>query len=269
LSDIYLPFHGIDALSSHEVAIVVPCYNCELTIQRAIDSVLLQTYSHWKLYLVDDESTDCTWSILDAAQAADSRIAAVRSFPHRIRGPYYPRNVALALSSERFVCFLDADDEWLPSKLQLQLSLMLNNDFKMSCTAYRDISQGKNNLHRIVSPPSSIAYAKLLRRNYIGLSTVMIDKSVLSSPGHLRFPFIRHEDYALWLSLMAENQISMCAGITEILVNRYLSPGSVSANKLRSAAWIYGCYRFIKLSRMHSLWLMFRAIVFNVFARLG
>ena len=73
MSDIYLPFHGIDALSSHEVAIVVPCYNCELTIQRAINSVLLQTYSHWKLYLVDDESTDCTWSILDAAQAVDWR----------------------------------------------------------------------------------------------------------------------------------------------------------------------------------------------------
>ena len=267
--ELYLPPHEIEASSSHEVAIVVPCYNCELTIQRTIDSVLLQTYSHWKLYLVDDESTDCTLAILYAAQALDSRITVLRSFPHRIRGPYYPRNVALALSSERFVCFLDADDEWLPSKLQLQLSFMLNNDCTMSCTAYRDISQGKKNLHRIVSPPSSITYADLLCRNYIGLSTVMIDKSVLVSPGHLRFPFIRHEDYALWLSLMAENQISMCAGITEILVNRYLSPGSVSANKVRSAAWIYGCYRFIKLSRTRSLWLMFRAIVFNVFARLG
>jgi len=251
------------------VAIVIPCYNCESTIQRAINSVLSQAYANWKLYLVDDESTDCTRSILNAAQLLDTRITVLRSFPHRIRGPYYPRNVALALSSERFVCFLDADDEWHPSKLQLQLSFMLNNDCKMSCTAYRDISQGKNNLHRIVSPPSSIAYAKLLRRNYIGLSTVMIDKSVLSSPGHLRFPFIRHEDYALWLSLMAENQISMCAGITEILVNRYLSPGSVSANKLRSVAWIYGCYRYIKMSRTRSVWLMFRAIVFNVFARLG
>lgn len=267
--DTHLPLHGIDALSSHEVAIVVPCYNCESTIQRAIDSVLFQTYSHWKLYLVDDESTDCTWTILDAAQAADSRITAVRSFPHRIRGPYYPRNVALALSPERFVCFLDADDEWLPTKLQLQLSFMLHNDCKMSCTAYRDISQGKLNLYRIISPPVSVTYAKLLRRNYIGLSTVMIDKSALASPGYLRFPFIRHEDYALWLSLMVDNQIKMCAGMTEILVNRHLSPGSVSANKLKSAAWIYGCYRYIKLSRTHSLWLMFRAIVFNVFARLG
>ena len=112
--ELYLPPHEIEASSSHEVAIVVPCYNCELTIQRTIDSVLLQTYSHWKLYLVDDESTDCTLAILYAAQALDSRITVLRSFPHRIRGPYYPRNVALALSSERFVCFLDADDEWLP-----------------------------------------------------------------------------------------------------------------------------------------------------------
>ena len=267
--DIHFPTHEIEASSSPEVAIVVPCYNCELTIKRTIESVLLQTYSHWRLYLVDDESTDCTLTILDAAQALDTRIAVLRTFPHRIRGPYYPRNVALALTSERFVCFLDADDEWLPSKLQLQLSFMLNNDCIMSCTAYRDISQGKKYLHRVVSPPSSITYAKLLCRNYIGLSTVMIDKSGLASPGYLRFPFIRHEDYALWLSLMAENQISMCAGLTEILVNRYLSPGSVSANKLRSAAWIYGCYRFIKLSRTHSVWLMFRAIAFNVFARLG
>ena len=267
--DIHLLPHEIEAPSSLEVAIVVPCFNCELTIQRTINSVLLQTYSHWKLFLVDDESTDCTRAILDSAQSLDSRIKVLQSYPHRIRGPYYPRNVALALSAERFVCFLDADDEWLPSKLQLQLSFMLNNNYKMSCTAYRDISHAKRNPHRIVSPPSSIEFAKLLRRNYIGLSTVMIDRSLLASPCYLWFPFIRHEDYALWLSLMVDNQVSICAGMTEILVNRYLSPGSVSANKLRSVAWIYGCYRFIKLSRMHSLWLMFRAIVFNVFARLG
>ncbi len=100
------------------VSIVIPTFNRARYLREAIDSVLHQTYSHWELIIVDDGSTDETQSNLETL--ADARVQVVRR-PHE-GSVARARNVGLERARGRYVAFLDSDDRWMPSKLQLQVT---------------------------------------------------------------------------------------------------------------------------------------------------
>jgi glycosyltransferase involved in cell wall biosynthesis len=94
------------------VSIMMPAYNAERYVARAIESVLAQSFSDWELVIVDDGSTDRTAAI--AASYQDARIIVV----HKDNGgEASARNVALGAMHGEHVAFLDADDEWLPDHL--------------------------------------------------------------------------------------------------------------------------------------------------------
>jgi len=95
------------------VSIMMPAYNAGKYIRRAIQSVLVQTYENWELIIVDDCSTDNTYEI--AASYKDPRIRILRHEQNMGVGP--SRNDALSASSGQWVAVLDADDEWLPERL--------------------------------------------------------------------------------------------------------------------------------------------------------
>lgn len=94
-----------------DLAIVVPAYNAEATLGRAIASVLAQDAPNWRLILVDDGSTDATAAIAGDHANTDSRISYVR-LEHG--GVAAARNVGIARAEGEYVAFLDADDELVP-----------------------------------------------------------------------------------------------------------------------------------------------------------
>ena len=96
------------------VSIMMPAYNAGKYIGRAIESVLAQTYENWELVIVDDCSTDNTYEI--AASYKDPRIRILRH--EQNMGVGLSRNDALSASSGQWVAVLDADDEWLPERLE-------------------------------------------------------------------------------------------------------------------------------------------------------
>ena len=100
-----------------ETDIVIPCYNQERYIGRAIDSVRRQTYTDWELVVVDDGSTDQSAAIVSALAAEDDRIRVIQQ---ENRGVSRARNRGFqALSkSVRYLLFLDADDILHPEMLQ-------------------------------------------------------------------------------------------------------------------------------------------------------
>ena len=102
-----------------EVTVVIPAYNAEAYLRQAIDSVLAQTHSDLELLVVDDGSTDGSREL---AESVDDRRVSVVSGPNR--GPGFARNIGLRNAAGSFVAFLDADDYWLPEKLEKQLSVM-------------------------------------------------------------------------------------------------------------------------------------------------
>ena len=95
------------------VSIMMPAYNAGKYIRRAIQSVLVQTYENWELIIVDDCSTDNTYEIV--ANYKDPRIRILRHEQNMGVGP--SRNDALSASRGQWVTVLDADDQWLPERL--------------------------------------------------------------------------------------------------------------------------------------------------------
>lgn len=107
------------------VSIVTPFLNAGRFIRESIESVLAQTYDGWELLLVDDGSTDESPSI--ARALAGARPGRIRVLAHEggaNRGASASRNVAIAHARGEYLAFLDADDVYLPRKLEEQIPLL-------------------------------------------------------------------------------------------------------------------------------------------------
>ncbi len=102
------------------VSVVIPLFDKEHEIGRALASVRAQSCQDYEVVVVDDESTDGGRTVIEAAAAADPRIRLV-SQPHA--GVSVARNRGIEAARADLVAFLDADDEWLPDFLETVLQL--------------------------------------------------------------------------------------------------------------------------------------------------
>ena len=109
-----------------KITVVIITYKRPLEIlMRAVKSVIYQTYTDWKLYVVNDAPDEITLGadIKEALESfSDERISYLTY--ERNRGSNYARNYGLKYSSSEFIAFLDDDDEWLPYKLEKQLNVI-------------------------------------------------------------------------------------------------------------------------------------------------
>ncbi len=115
------------------VSIITPAYNAERFLQATIDSVSEQTFGDFEHIIVDDCSQDRTASII-AEASADRRVRG-----HRIEqnsGVAAARNAGLELARGALICFLDADDRWLPGKLEQQVRFMNETGVDISYMEY-------------------------------------------------------------------------------------------------------------------------------------
>jgi len=101
-------------MATPAVSVVIPVYNGERYLGEAVESVLAQTYDDFEIIVVDDGSTDGTVSV---AEGFGDRVTIVSQ---ERGGAGAARNRGCALARGRFLAFLDADDLWLPNKLEVQ-----------------------------------------------------------------------------------------------------------------------------------------------------
>src|SRR5690349_14699879 len=102
------------------VSIILPVYNGERFLAQAIESALAQTYSRYELVVVDDGSTDASGEIARSYEQ-------VSYIWQKNGGSGAARNRGLEAISGDYVAFLDADDLWLPDKLDLQMGYLLDH----------------------------------------------------------------------------------------------------------------------------------------------
>lgn len=110
------------------VSCVIIFFNAELFLEQAINSILAQTYEHWELLLVDDGSTDKSTQIAGQyAQKYPGKIQYLEHEEHKNKGMSASRNLGISYAKGKYISLLDADDIWLPQKLEEQVEILENN----------------------------------------------------------------------------------------------------------------------------------------------
>ena len=234
-------------------SVVMPCYNAAETLSSSIKSVLDQTLDDFELLIVDDRSTDATAKLLSSID--DPRI---RTFANDQRnGAAATRNVAVREATGRYIAFLDADDLWLPVKLETQLKEFETSQAPLVYSSYfAKSSRGK----KLIRAPKSVDYRRLLYGNSIGCLTAVYDTNIC---GKQEMPLIRRRhDYALWLRIL--KQFGPAAGTEEPLAIYNRSATSLSSNKIAATYDTWKMFRNeIGLSRSASL----RSVASHVVSR--
>lgn len=113
-----MAFDSLQDKSVPRASIVIPACNAEQTIAATIESVLAQTWRDFEIIVVDDGSIDSTAAILERF---GSRITVIRQLN---RGFCAARNAAIASSNSELIALLDADDFWMPSKLETSIAIL-------------------------------------------------------------------------------------------------------------------------------------------------
>lgn len=106
------------------VSVIIIAYNGEAFLAQAIDSVLAQTFQDFDLLVVDDGSTDRTRQIADAYRMARRRVRVLAHPDGGNHGMSATRNLGLSQARGEFIAFLDADDVWVPEKLEQQVAIL-------------------------------------------------------------------------------------------------------------------------------------------------
>jgi glycosyltransferase involved in cell wall biosynthesis len=177
-------------------------------LSDAIESVLIQTYKNYEIIIVDDGSTDNTRKIAEKYLAK-----GVRYHHQKNQGVAAARNAGIRLSKGEFVAFLDADDLWLPDKLELQMNAM--HEFNVGIIACG---------YRLVDYVSGSCLSEIVRKNYRGreelYKTLCISQIIpaCSSGMVIKIDYFRTagyfnetlkiaEDWEIWLRLAEKYDI--------------------------------------------------------------
>lgn len=187
-----------------KVTIILPAYNGEKYIKRAIESVLNQTYEDFEVIVVDDFSKDNTIQIVKELQKGDSRIKLL-CLEENSGGPAHPKNKGFEISCGEYIAYLDQDDEWLPNKLQEQIEMFANSSKKnlglVSCGA--DLIDNNGKCFSVFTPvKNEDTFPEILLRNPIySNSSVMIKSEVIDVVGKRDENMKYSEDLDMWIRI--------------------------------------------------------------------
>lgn len=213
------------------VSVVIPAYNSARFLQESIESVRQQTTSVHEIIVVDDGSTDETEKVI---QSLGGDIVYIRQAN---AGVSAARNRGIAQATGEIIAFLDADDLWLPQKVENQVRVFWGNpDIALVATDRTDIdAQGsllldslfkKQGLYAFFSElrgnPVPQALSRLVQVNFIPTSSVMVRKSALAQVGVFDTAIRYGEDLELWARIAAQYPI---ACLPEVLI-RYRQHGN-------------------------------------------
>ena len=130
------------------ISVIIPCFNSEKFIARALQSVLKQTYSNYEIIVVDNNSSDNTVSIIyDYVQRYPERIKVLHEYK---KGAPAARNKGLYEAKGEWIQFLDSDDELLPDKLKNQIEVAESSE--------TDVVIGSSYIYKVINnkPEKSI-----------------------------------------------------------------------------------------------------------------
>jgi len=199
-----------------QVSVIIPVYNRRILLERAIQSVLNQSFTDFELIIVDDCSEEDLSSI--DILSNDKRINYLQ-LNYR-SGVSCARNTGVKKSTGRWVAFLDSDDEWHSEKLRLQSRWLSENQyFEIVQSKEIWIRNGKRvNPPRTHEKTQGDIFEASLDRCMITPSSVMLSRRLFENSGGFNESLPACEDYDLWLRICCNNRIGL---IDRNLLTRY------------------------------------------------
>lgn len=197
------------------VSVIINCYNGEKYLREAIDSVMAQTYENWELVFWDNQSTDSTREIVESY--GDSRIHYFYAPEHTPLGE--ARNLAVEKTNGEYINFLDADDVWMPKKLEKQIALIVPGKVEVVYTGFipkfeGNSEEGNSMFHyyeqvKKRKPKAGMTtYQFLLIHNFIIFSTVLFNKRLFLEVGGIDGRFNQNEDYDILLKCSLKTEFA-------------------------------------------------------------
>lgn len=190
-------------------SVVIPCYNAERWISATLKSVLAQAWPELEIIVVNDGSSD------GSADHVRSQFPSVILIQQANKGVAAARNKGIAKATGEWIAFIDADDIWLPGKLEAQWHLLSTQPharmaytawYVWHCTAPEpemrfieklELENGGESSRW--SGPSGWIYPELLEDCYVWTSTVLAHRSLFDEIGVFDEKLPIGEDYDLWL----------------------------------------------------------------------
>lgn len=207
------------------VSCIVPVFNCERYIERALRSVLEQSVPVDEVLIVDDGSTDDTPKLVERYAERATIIRQANA------GPSAARNTGIRAATGDLICFQDADDEWLKDKLARQLDYLaahpdvdgcitkIRNIWDESLQSERERLQG----HRSTQDPLGYVFQTLLARREVFDTAGLLDES------------LRTAEDVEWYARTRDRGVRIGI-VPEVLVYRYLHGANLSEQKGATAS---------------------------------
>lgn len=182
------------------VSAVITTHNRSEDVIKAIDSVKKQTYGNIQIIVVDDASTDATYSILHRF----SGIEYIRIEPNDSKGGNHARNIGIQASCGQYVAFLDDDDQWYDTKIEKQLNLIKSNEKlgMVYCELRMDTGIKLLNYNVAFQSEGDVVNSKLFYKPMCSTSAMLIKKSILDDIGGFDEKVRYWQEYELTLRVI-------------------------------------------------------------------
>ena len=186
------------------VSIIIPTYNQCALLEKALQSVLAQTYTNFEVIIINNYSEDKTIEVVESFD--DPRISLIHFKNHGSIAA--ARNLGINKSKGKYIALLDSDDLWLPNKIDVCLE-HLEEGYDLVCHAQIFMDE-RVGTQKVVTygPSSTTQYHNLLfGNNTISTSTVLMTKEIFEKAGQFNeaADLITAEDYDLWLNISKMN----------------------------------------------------------------
>lgn len=225
------------------VSVIIPVYNGEKYIEEALDSVLAQTFPDYEIIVVNDGSTDGTQQKIESYRGRLTYL-----WQEHTGSAGAARNFGLRVAKAPLIAFLDADDIWLPAKLQRQVEFAsAHPEYGIITTDVEWFSEEgvtNSSLRKLYPIANGQVMEQILFHNWVSTSAAMVRRECFDKLGVFdEEPGDFREDWMMWMRIASRYQVYF---IDELLARHRQYSGSYSHRDL-SYAFRNSCDSYRKL----------------------
>jgi len=226
-----------DDQNQADLSVIIPAYRAGGSICRALASVAAQTRKPLEVIVIDDGSDDDTLEVATGMQEKMGPIS-LKVLTQENAGAGAARNRGLAEARATFVAFLDADDEWLPEKIDQSMSRIEDGEHVLVAHNFTRVEQdGSESIidcnRRFLQ--ASDPFAALYRQGFIGTSTVVARRQALVQAGGFDETLATAQDFDLWLKALKDPAVRFTI-FPDVLTRYHVSANSITTFTARRLA---------------------------------